>query len=214
RRVGLLPGWIRKPPPPDSYTPKPLVPSRPNGGEPAARSPLASAGADLFKRGLLVHRLLQGLPELPVAERDVAARRFLALPEHGLDADEQAEIRHATLGVLNHPDFAALFGPGSHAEVPLVGLVPTSAGASLAVSGQIDRLVVTQECVLIVDYKTLRSPPAAEEEVAPTYLRQLAVYRAALAQFYPGREIRCALLWTEGPRLMPISSDALAGYQP
>jgi ATP-dependent helicase/nuclease subunit A len=75
-------------------------------------------------------------------------------------------------------------------------------------------LVVTESRVLIVDYKTLRPPPAAEEEVAPVYLRQLAVYQAALARIYPDHEIRCALLWTEGPRLMPISSEILAGYLP
>ena len=40
------------------------------------------------------------------------------------------------------------------------------------------------------------------------------LYRAALAWIYPGRDIRCALLWTEGPRLMPISPERLAGRPP
>jgi len=106
--------------------------------------------------------------------------------------------------VLGHPDFAAIFGPGSQAEVPLVGLVQGH-----ALSGQIDRLVVEKDRVLIVDFKTLRPPPATEEEVAPLYLRQLALYRAALSEIYPGREIRCALLWTEGPRLIPMKPNAV-----
>jgi ATP-dependent helicase/nuclease subunit A len=204
-----LPNWVREPPPSEPDPPKPLAPSRPSGAEPPALSPLAVVGRDRFKRGLLVHRLLQSLPELPAAERDIAAQRFLALPTHGLPADEQDEIRHQTLTVLSQPDFAALFGQGSLAEVPLVGLI-----GGHAVSAQIDRLVVTEDRVLIVDYKTLRPPPALEEDVAPLYLRQLAIYRAALARIYPGREIRCALLWTEGPRLMPISPEILAGYLP
>jgi len=79
-------------------------------------------------------------------------------------------------------------------------------------SGQIDRLVVEKDRVLVVDFKTLRPPPATEAEVAPLYLRQLALYQAALGEIYPGRQIRCALLWTEGPRLMPISHERLAGY--
>jgi ATP-dependent helicase/nuclease subunit A len=214
RTAGSLPDWVRRPPPPEPDPPTPLAPSRPYGEEPAVRSPLAATGRDRFKRGLLVHRLLQTLPELPVAERDIAAQRFLALPTHGLAIDEQDEIRRETLAVLNHPDFAALFGPGSHAEVPLVGLIPACTGSSHAVSAQIDRLIATDDRVLIVDYKTLRPPPASEHEVAPLYLRQLAIYRAALEQIYPGREISCALLWTEGPRLMPISSETLAGYTP
>src|SRR5437588_696513 len=83
-----------------------------SGAEPPPLSPLAARGRDRFKRGLLVHRLLQSLPELPIEEREVAARRFLALPTHRLPVDEQADIRRDTLAVLDHPEFAALFGPG------------------------------------------------------------------------------------------------------
>ena len=74
------------------------------------------------------------------------------------------------------------------------------------------RLVVGGDRVLFIDFKTLRPPPATEADVSPVYLRQLALYRAALTRIYPGREICCALLWTEGPRLMPISPERLAGY--
>jgi ATP-dependent helicase/nuclease subunit A len=205
----LLPVWASAPPPVEPDPPRPLSPSRPDGDEPPTLSPLAVGGRDRFKRGLLVHRLLQGLPELPQAEHDAAARRFLASPTHALAVEEQDEIRHEILAVLNHPDFGALFGPDSQAEVPLVGLVGRH-----AVSGQIDRLVVAPDHVLIVDYKTMRPVPMAEAEVAAIYLRQLAIYCAALARIYPGREIRGALLWTQGPLLMPISPERLAGHLP
>ncbi len=118
-----LPGWATAPPPAEPDPPRPLLPSRPDGEEPPTLSPLAAGGRDRFKRGLLVHRLLQSLPELPETERDAAARRFLALPTHALASEEQDEIRQEILAVLSHPDFRALFGPDSHAEVPLVGLV-------------------------------------------------------------------------------------------
>jgi ATP-dependent helicase/nuclease subunit A len=202
-----LPRWAREPPAAEPKPPQPLFPSRPDEAEPPASSPLRMSGRDRFRRGLLVHRLLQSLPERPAEEREDLARRFLALPAHGLSTEEQDEIRNETLAVLGHPDFAAIFGPGSQAEVPLVGLVEGH-----ALSGQIDRLVVEDGRVLVVDFKTLRPPPATEAEVAAIYLRQLALYRAALGRIYPGREIRCALLWTEGPRLMPISPERLAGY--
>jgi ATP-dependent helicase/nuclease subunit A len=205
---------VHQPAPTEPDPPRPLAPSRPSGAEPPTISPLAAQGRDRFKRGLLVHRLLQSLPELPIEEREIAARRFLALAMHRLTVEEQDEIRRETLAVLDHPGFAALLGPGSQAEVPVVGLIPGSAGTAHTMSAQIDRLVVGEDRVLIVDYKTLRPPPAAEDEVAPIYLRQLAAYQAALALIYPDREIRCALLWTEGPRLMPISPEILAGYLP
>jgi len=202
-----LPRWAQEPPAPEPKPLQPLFPSRPDEPEPPASSPLRMGGRDRFRRGLLVHRLLQSLPERRAEERDDLARRFLALPVHGLSIEEQDEIRTETLAVLAHADFAAIFGPGSQAEVPLVGLVEGH-----ALSGQIDRLVVEDDRVLVVDFKTLRPPPATEAEVAPVYLRQLALYRAALAEIYPRHEIRCALLWTEGPRLMPISPERLAGY--
>ena len=164
---------------------------------------------DRFKRGLLVHRLLQTLPEFAPAERAAAARRFLALPVHAVAADEQEDIARETIAVLETPEFAPLWGPGAQAEVPVVGLI-----GGRALSGQIDRIVVTDDRVLIVDYKTVRPPPRSEDEVASVYLRQLASYRAALERIYPDRPVACAILWTEAPRLMPISPDLLARHLP
>jgi ATP-dependent helicase/nuclease subunit A len=215
RPEGKLPDWVLTLPPPEPSPPKPLLPSRPSGSEPATLSPLAVAGSDRFKRGLLVHLLLQSLPELPPPERAAAAQRFLARPLHGLDEAARAEICAETLAVLDDPGLAELWGPDSQAEVPVVGLIPgSSPGTEHALSGQIDRLVVTQARVLIVDFKTVRPSPATEDEVAPLYLQQLATYRAALARIYPGRPIDCALLWTDGPNLMPISRGLLDRHLP
>jgi ATP-dependent helicase/nuclease subunit A len=207
--AGSLPGWLDRPAPAEPDPPKPLLPSRPSGSEPATLSPLAAGGRDRFKRGLLVHRLLQTLPELAAADREAAAHRFLALPVHALDTDERNDICRETLAVLETPEFAALWGPDAQAEVPVVGLI-----GGRALSGQIDRIVVTDDRVLIVDYKTVRPPPRSENEVADVYLRQLASYRAALERIYPGRAVECAILWTEAPRLMPISPDLLARHLP
>jgi len=206
---GAVPAWLDRPAPAEPDPPRPLVPSQPGGGEPGTISPLADTGRDRFKRGLLVHRLLQTLPELPAEQRDSAARRFLALPVHALDPNEQDEIRRETLTVLDTPEFAELWGDDAQAEVPVVGLI-----SGHALSGQIDRLVATESQVLVVDYKTVRPPPDSDSDVAPLYLQQLAIYRAALERIYPGRPIACAILWTAGPRLMPISPDLLTRHLP
>ncbi len=200
-----LPGWVAQPTPREPSPPRPLAPSRPRQAEPAVRSPLGADEGTGFRRGRLIHRLLQSLPDLAPAGRQGAAQRYLALPVHGLGPREQEEMLRETLAVLDHPEFAAIFGPGSQAEVPVVGLL-----GSKALAGQIDRLVVTEDAVLIVDYKTLRPPPQSEAEVPPAYLEQLAAYAMAMAAIYPGRPVRCALLWTDGPRLMPISPALLA----
>jgi ATP-dependent helicase/nuclease subunit A len=206
-----LPDWATARPPAEPAPPKPFAPSRPREAEPAARSPLGADASEStgLKRGLLVHRLLQILPELPEGERRAAAARFLARPAHALDAAEQARLADEILAVLEASDFAALFGTDSQPEVPVVGVF-----GDYVLSGQIDRLVVGSAEVLIVDYKTLRPPPASPAAVAPLYLRQLAAYRAAVAAIYPERRVRCALLWTDGPHLMAVPDDLLAPFAP
>jgi ATP-dependent helicase/nuclease subunit A len=82
------------------------------------------------------------------------------------------------------------------------------------VFGQVDRLAVTEHEVLLIDYKTNRAPPTTPAEVPVVYLRQMAAYQALLEAIYPGRPVRCALLWTEGPRLMALSDAALAPWRP
>jgi len=201
-----LPSWAVAPPPAEPAPPKPLQPSRPPRAEPPTRSPLGADNGHIFRKGLIVHRLLQSLPRLVPEQREAAAKRFLARPVLALDPAAQAAIAAETLAILAEPDFAPLFGPGSEAEVPVVGLI-----GERAVSGRIDRLVVTESDVAIVDYKTMRPVPPTESEVPEAYLDQLAAYRAALARVYPGKTVRCALLWTEGPKLMWVSDMALAG---
>jgi ATP-dependent helicase/nuclease subunit A len=201
----LLPDWCSLPPAPEPTPPRPLAPSQPQGQEPPARSPLGDDRGAAFLRGRLVHRLLQSLPAVEPLWRAAAAQRFLALPVHGLSVADQQAILDETMAVLNHRDFAPLFGPGSVAEVPVVGLI-----GGRALSGQIDRLVVDGASVLIVDYKTIRPVPADLDAVPPLYLEQLAAYRAAIAAVFPDKEIRCALLWTDGPVLMPVPPEKLS----
>ena len=177
--------------------------------EPAVTSPLAAERDLRFRRGNLVHRLLQLLPPLAPAERPPAARRFLARPAHRLPEDEQAAICAEVMAVLDHPAFAPLFAPGSLAEVPLIGRLRIGAdGAEVGIAGQVDRLAVTEREVLIVDYKTNRPAPQSLDGVPPPYLRQIAAYRVALQALYPDKRVRTLLLWTDGPALMEVPADS------
>jgi ATP-dependent helicase/nuclease subunit A len=74
--------------------------------------------------------------------------------------------------------------------------------------------VIGPDAVLIADYKTSRTPPAAADAVPVLYLRQLAAYRAVLRKLYPGRPVQCALVWTEGPHFMPIPHAVLDSHSP
>ena len=96
----------------------------------------------------------------------------------------------------------------SKAEIAITADLP-ELGVGQRVQGRIDRLGVTDSAVLILDYKTNRPPPQAEEEVPLLYLTQMALYRAAAARIFPDRRITCGLIWTDGPKLMPLSDGLL-----
>lgn len=64
--------------------------------------------------------------------------------------------------------------------------------------------------MLVVDYKTNRPAPADVADADPAYLAQMAAYAAVLRALYPGRTVEAALLWTDGPKLTPISDALIA----
>ena len=64
------------------------------------------------------------------------------------------------LTILNDLIFADLFASGSRAEVPIVGRLGREGAPALGVAGQVDRLAVTSDSVLMADYKTDRAPPS------------------------------------------------------
>lgn len=173
-----------------------------------APSPLAATagpGAALgrFRRGDLIHRLLERLPDIPAVDRPGAAIRMLSR-ERDLSDAQRGEMIAAAFAVLDDERFGPVFGPGSRPEVALTGTIGTT-----AVSGRMDRLVVTPDRVLVVDYKTNRPAPARIEDADPAYVLQLAIYASILADLYPDRTIEAALVWTDGPRLMAVPQAIL-----
>ena len=164
--------------------------------------PLAIAARD---RGRLIHRLLQSLPEIAPERRREMAERFLAAFADKVPKPERNAMVTEVLAVMSDPTFARAFAPGSRAEVEIAGRVAFRGGEA-AVSGRVDRLAVTADEVLVVDYKTNRPVPV---EPPREYVRQLAVYRALLREIYPGRTVEAAILWTDGPILAPLAGDML-----
>ena len=178
----------------------------PTSRAPSVLAPHALLEDGRFLRGTLTHALLEHLPAVGRDSRKAVAAALLASRAPDLDANIRSQIIAETLAVLEHPELSALFGPDSRAEVPIVATLPRPDGARppRRLTGKIDRLVHTGSAVLIVDYKTNRPPPRVVAEVADAYLLQLAAYRLAVAAIFPGLQIRAALLWTDGARIMEI----------
>jgi ATP-dependent helicase/nuclease subunit A len=196
-----LPAWTRRPAPPERAQPR-LI--RPSDAAEAEERPVLSPleGVVRFRRGQVAHILLARLPELPPENQRGAALTYCE--QNGFTPELAEEV----MAVLKHPDFAAAFGPDSQAEVAFQAALPAF-GEKAQITGRIDRLAVTPEEVLILDYKTNRPPPDREEDVDPVYLAQMALYRDGAARIFPGRRIVCGLVWTDGPRLMRLSGALL-----
>jgi len=213
-----LPAALFTPLPKEDNLPRPLSPSGASVLIEDAKEPVISQRSPVFDgedepgfaaaRGSAIHKLLQVLPDMPEAGRQAAARRFLARaggewPEAERDA-AWAQVEK----LLASRDYAPIFSPGSRAEVAVMGEVEVR-GKQRLVSGMIDRLAVTEDEVLVVDYKTNRPPPASLAGVPSAYVLQLALYRALLRPLYPDKRVRAALLFTETPELIPLPQAAL-----
>jgi ATP-dependent helicase/nuclease subunit A len=196
----LLPQWLHTQAP-QEVPPKLL---RPSQGEPdTAGSSLY--GAFATQRGILIHKLLETLPEVEEARRPKTALRYLE--KEGVQGEAALDIISAAQAVMN--SFPDLFGPRSKGEVSVMGHL----GEHL-LSGQIDRLVMNDDHILIVDFKTHTSVPGSFAETPAAYLKQMALYQAVLSQIYPNVPIVCGLLWTHIPRLDLLAEDLLKKFAP
>jgi len=202
-----LPAWLTTHAPGGKPALHSVTPS--GAGEDDSARPAAAAGvAAALLRGALAHRLLQSLPDLPLERRARAAEDFLAKRGKDLAEAKRKAIADEVMRLIDDARFAPLFLPASRAEVPIVGKVEIG-GKAVRVSGQIDRLAVTPDTVLIADFKTNRPAPRRIEDVPPAYVRQLALYRTVLVKLYPTKTIRAALIWTEVPDIMEFSAETL-----
>lgn len=206
-----LPDWLRTNASPEPPREKSLAPSDATDdiSFPALAPEAALARQRARLRGQWVHRLLQSLPDVAPEQRRAAAERFLARhAQDGFGPDELNTLAQQVVDLIAEPRFAALFAPGSHAEVSIAGRIDLG-GRTVRVSGQIDRLVTTPDAIMIVDYKTGPAPHMSAAEMPPHHVRQLALYRAVLAKLYPGRTVHGALLWTQAARMIEIPSAIL-----
>lgn len=226
RRVGV-PAWARTSPPP---VPEMMGRFRPSSDgkvkqqkpandnktqEPAvSKTSKFSPLSDSFEMsvhqvmGNVVHELLEYLPNIDKDKRTDAAKKYLQKPEWKLSKNIQKEILTNVTAVLEDPKLAYIFSENSRAEVAVTGTIEQG-GKKHRLSGLIDRLVVEDKTIWIVDYKNGRKIPKAGKDIPEQYLIQMAAYRQALRSMYPNRQVKCALLWTRTTKLQIVPDTIL-----
>ena len=156
-----------------------------------------------LEEGRLAHKLLQNLPALAPSRRRPAAESYLARHGGALDLVRRAALVDKTIGLIETPALSPLFTGASRAEVPLLADLVRPDGSTAPVSGRVDRIAVGETEVWLADYKS--GPPGLRED----YVRQLALYRAAVGPLFPGRRVRAFLLWIASGGFQEIASEDL-----
>jgi ATP-dependent helicase/nuclease subunit A len=198
--IPALPAWA-KTQAPGARRIEAAAPSHAGRGRADLFSPRGE-GQKRFRRGRLIHALLQRLPDTAPELREAAALKWLS--RQGVGETEAAALARESLAVVNDSRFAAVFAVESRAEAPIVGIV-----GGKAVNGIVDRLAIEADRVLVLDFKTDRPAPADVAQAPESYVLQLALYRAVLRNIFPLKTVSCALLWTEKPHLMDLPEASL-----
>jgi ATP-dependent helicase/nuclease subunit A len=196
RAFASLPDWIVANAAPEAVAAA-LNPSRAGG--------VGGGDRERALEGRLAHVLLEMLPNLSPARRPPAAAAYLDMWGGALAESARVALASKVLAAIGAPELSPIFGPHSRTEVALAGLLPRPGRPDLAYSGRLDRLVATDQGVLIVDFKLGEKP----DRPAAAHVAQLALYRAALQPLYPGAKIRAALVYLVGPTLTEISCEEL-----
>ena len=187
--IPSLPDWAYKAAPKEPLPCRPLKPSQAFQKNIITTSPLQEATDKSLQLGTFIHRLLAYLPSIPADKRREVA---MALKPADL------KIQENIFNLLDSPEFSFLFQENSLAEVPVVGIVDQQ-----VVSGQIDRLIINQDQVLIVDFKTNAVVPDLAH-VPQKYKTQLFYYKRLISDIFPDKIIKTYLLWTTSLELMEI----------
>lgn len=220
KKTLALPPFLLQKMPPERALPKPLSPSL-AGLEiddeevlTLTQSPILGMSEKgigsprdvAIKRGILMHKLIQYLPDIPPLERKEIVKAYLEKNAPDFNEETREKIEKDLSKFFEHPQIASLFHAHSQAELAIQGKVML-AGKEQTISGQIDRLIVDNDRVLIVDFKTGIVPH--KDTVPQAYVIQMALYRALLQPLYPGKTIETVLIYTEGPTVFFLSDECL-----
>ncbi len=203
------PEWLRRAAPAEARPPRPLAPSA-LGEDDVPNPPPTPEMRAAADRGRLLHQLFERLPAVEPHQRGRVADGWLAQSAGIADPALRKALVEDACAVIADPRFADIFGPEALAEAPIAAV--TQDGS--VVTGTVDRLLVADGCVRVIDFKTGRAVPASPGDIPTPHLRQMAAYVAALEIIFSGRRIEAALLYTAGPALHPLPEALLDAHRP
>jgi ATP-dependent helicase/nuclease subunit A len=193
-----VPEWATRSAPVEARPPRPLAPSSITTDDETAPAPSEAMRA-AARRGSLIHQLLERLASVAAEARRNRALSWLEQSAGISDSDVREDIALHVCEVLDDARFASLFGPGSLGEAPLAAALPDGR----VIAGTVDRLLVEETIVSVIDFKTGKVPES-NDAIPASHRAQMAAYADALKVIFPGRAVRAGLLYTAGPKLIEL----------
>jgi ATP-dependent helicase/nuclease subunit A len=200
-----VPGWATQAAPIEARPPRPLAPSQ-VAADTDSRPPPTPELAAAAERGRLLHALFERLPATPPEDRRSGAFAWLQHSAGVSNAAQRAALVDSALAIIETPEHAALFSPAALAEAPIAATLPDGT----VVAGTVDRLLVTDEVVRVVDFKTGQRVPSGAGTIPTSHVRQMRAYGQALQVIFPDRRVEMALLYTEAPLMLSVQLEDLS----
>ncbi len=150
-------------------------------------------------RGNHLHLLLEHLPARDPADWPQLAASLLP------DVDGRDALLNEAMTVITHPDLQDIFAKDTLCEVPISAELD-----GIRLHGIIDRLIITDDYVLAVDFKSNVHVPTEPKQCPVGLLRQMGAYLQALQQIYPTKPIKTALVWTRTASRMMLPHELVS----
>ncbi len=204
----ILPHWVEKIP--VWETPGKLSESPSNlGGDKVVSGDVdtETTSDSALLKGTVIHLLLEHLPAIPKTEWEIRGKQLIDLKYPDIVTKDRSEWIANSIAILENPDLKFLFDTSETnlEEVAITAEIPELDNKSIF--GYIDRLVIADDHVLAVDFKTNRLVPAIVDETPEGLLRQMGAYHRALEKIYPDKKIKTAILWTQTGELSKLPEE-------
>ncbi|WP_375316658.1 UvrD-helicase domain-containing protein [Wolbachia endosymbiont (group A) of Colletes cunicularius] len=156
-------------------------------GEPVS----ATWMTDGYARGLIIHSILQYMPKIEKERRKNWIRKYL----DNINTSEDKDEIYSKILAFNEK-YGYLFDLEGKSEITLSGIID---GEPVLV--RLDRLCITQDKAIIIDYKSHRNVSVS---LLNEIKKQMLTYKTLVQEIYPNKQVECVVIWVED---LTIQSD-------
>ncbi len=139
---------------------------------------------DGYARGLIIHSILQYMPKIEKERRKNWVRKYL----DNINTSEDKDEIYSKILAFNEK-YGYLFDLEGKSEITLSGIID---GKSVLV--RLDRLCITQDKAIIIDYKSHRNVSVSSlNEIK----KQMLTYKTLVQEISPNKQVEFMVIWVE-----------------